>query len=566
MLRTGLIRFTLASGLLASGLALASCDQAADELPPASLPATSPAASSPISSAASLPPPSTGAAVLTPKQKEQEQTLAARYKQHAITVLGLVPASANSPSIVRVKQMEAPGLDTEPVYRDIFYQTYHLLEGQPFQIKDESGAVIAEADTVRPKEFQLAKINGLTGFFQKESSRHYSYIAPVSSPEPNALLKGFVKGNWGPEAAAAMLGVPDSYSNHYDIFFKQGVEVEQRQRVFSLLFRKRYAEPVIGSIGTSSKQEEIEAALGKPPFQDQGQDPVFGYKLESYYIFFAGAAAPYDIAVYPGSGWKGTEGGAAPGSGSNHDLAALLRSRAQAGGLEAMGTMDEMKLRWPDYDRLDNARGSYILSYVSSGIEADINYEEQAEPYIQVYGNYEGPLTESIRLPEDAAALAALPEPPYPYLLRLHQDLVFLQEQRRLAGERYIRERAAHSQAVSPDGAKIVIPNDNTSYDSRSFYVLHPAGEEPDREIHVGNFSSSFTWLNNRYLIFVESMYGITGYDTKLNKEFDVDVDTTPADLYKLEQVKDGKITYTKDNIKRELSYSFKANGDLVLN
>jgi hypothetical protein len=324
-----------------------------------------------------------------------------------------------------------------------------------------------------------------------------------------------------------------------------------------VLFRKSYASPVIGSIGTSSKKEEIAALLGQPPFESSGPDPVFGYKLVPFYIFFSGASAPYDITVY-----RRETADSSPG---RPELPAILASLRDAGTPEPEKAIDKLKEIWPDYDAYNNSRGGYSIDYYGLGLRADIFLLEDSPSYIEIYGNYEGPLTDSIRLPGDQAAISAGAESLAPFRFRLHEDSIFSQEQRRLKEERSFAERAAREGKASPDGSWVVLPTASTTYDQFSLSLLRPAGDQPNREIHIGNFIGSLIWLNDRYFIFDEYFRGIVGYDIKLNKKIDIKVDPEPSDAYRLNAVKDGKIIYDEGDALEEMAYSFDSNGNLVL-
>jgi hypothetical protein len=565
-------RLVLAAAALTAGLSLTACrDDDVSSL------TTVPSPSASIITSSTSPSP----VVLTSEQKKQQETLKVRFKQHAVELLRLIPSEGTAPAAIHVKDLKAPGLESEGEYLDLYRYAFHTLGKKPLIIRDDAANITIESDSADPSSFQLAKINGQNDFYQKESIKRYRYIPPVKSPEPNALLRAIIRGGWRPEAVSASLGKSDSYYNNYDIFFKQNVEVEQRQAVFSLVFRKGYGKPVIGSIGNDSKREEIEAALGKPHYENGSQDPVFGYKLEPFYIFFSGAAAPYDIAVYQRdnstgpSGAEGTSGASGASDTASTGLPTLtaLLNNLKLAGKETENIIDTLKEAWTDYNRFDNARGGHSIYYNSKGLRADYSIVDMngGKALIEIYGNYEGPLTDAMRLPEGSTGLLSLTElPTLPdalssFRFRLHEDMIFNQEKNRLSGERNIAERAAAAGIPSPDGTRIVLVNDNTTYDSVSFYILHTRGDRPNQQIHVGSFSKSFTWLSDRYFVFENSFKGIVGYDTLLDKNIDIKVDTELPFEYVLDEVKDGKIYYTNSTGKHEISYSFDAKGNLVL-
>lgn len=539
------IRPIIAVAVLAAGLSLAACQDDA--------PAATPSASSEAVAAPSALP-----AELTAEQKLQEANVRTNLEQRAMMqLLKFEPPSGSLPAAVYVRGLPEPKLEAENAFRDLFQAVSFALPKTSFQIRGESGSTVLETDAVHPGSFRLAKINGQADFFQQESIRQYKYIAPAAAPAPNALLQSLIGSGWSTDAAKQALGAPDSYFHSRDIYFKSGIEVEERQNVFSVLFRKSYASPVIGSIGPSSKKEEIVQQLGQPQFESSGPDPVFGYKLAPFYIFFSGASAPYDITVYRRVTGDGSNG--------RPDLASILADMRKAGNPEPEKFIDKLKEIWPDYDAYNNARGGYSINYYGLGLRADIFLLDDSPSYIEIYGNYEGPLTDSISLPRDQAAVSAGSESLAPFRFRLHEDSIFRQELRRLKDERSFAERAASEGKASPDGGWKVLPAADTTFEQFSLSLIRPAGDQPNRDIHIGNFIGSLIWLNDRYFIFDQYFLGIVGYDIKLNKIIHVKVDPEPSDSYRLTEVKDGKIIYDTGNALEEMAYSFDSNGNLVL-
>jgi hypothetical protein len=471
----------------------------------------------------------------------------------------------NQTAVLRVQGMPSPGLNTEDLYRNLFYSLGNALKWSPFRVENEQGTTLLETDAASPKAFRPAKIGGEAYFFDKESIRTYQPVAALApAAKLNPLLQAGLDGGWAPGSLTAVLGKQDSSFNGFDIYFDKHVEVEGGNILSSILFRKEYAQQVIGNLGTASTRADIESLLGKPPFE-AAPLAVFGYKLEPFYLFFSGEAPPYDIAVYPRKVSGGHNG---------PELTELNAANTAGNGPDVQQLVDRMREKWPDYEVFSNSRGSYGVTYPHRGIwvddllSGDTDYKDG---FIQLYGNYEGALTEDIRLPQDAdklKKLAAAPDWSIPlasYRFRLHEDMVFIREQERLQNEQFIRDAATKDGVPSPNGRIIAKAKDNTTYENAGLYLFYPGKELPSREVHTGNFIWNISWLSDRYVIFEVSFRGIVGYDTVLNKTINIKTSPDYADDYRLVEIKDGIIRYTDGTTEAELIYSFNKKGELVL-
>ncbi|MDF2934698.1 MAG: hypothetical protein K0Q90_71 [Paenibacillaceae bacterium] len=484
-----------------------------------------------------------------------------------ITPVSYAPGEGGLPALLRVKGLQSPGLDAEDVYRDLFYGLGNALKWAPFRVEDDQGTAIMETDATSPKAFRLSKIAGEAYFFDKESIRRYQPVNALAiAVKLNPLLQAGLNGSWDPGSLKALLGDQDSSFEGYDIYFDEHVEVEGGNILSSILFRKEYALPVIGNLGTASTRSDIESLLGKPPFEEAAPLSVFGYKLEPFYLFFTGEAPPYEIAVYPRNSMTSSTGGP--------ELPELTAANTGENGIHVQQLVDQMREKWPDYEVFSIGRGSYGVTYPHRGIwtddllGGDTDYKGGV---IQLYGNYEGKLTEDIRLPQDAdklKQLATAPEwsPPLSsYRFRLDEDMVFIREQERLRNEQFIREAAAKDGVSSPNGRIIAKAKDNTTFEHAGLYLLYPGKEQPPREVHIGNFIWNISWLSDRYVIFEASFRGIVGYDTVLNKTINIKTSPDYADDYRLVEIKDGIIRYTDGKTEADLPYSFSENGELQL-
>ncbi len=545
---------------MAAALTMAGCDEESSKTTPDGLsgsPVTAGASSSP---GIRSPAPEPASAAVPDDIKSQ-------LLQINITPVSYTPPVAGNPSaVLRVQGLPAPGLNTEDLYRNLFYSLGNALKWSPFRVENEQGTALLETDTANPKAFRPAKIGGEAYFFDKESIRKYQPVDPLAAPDKlNPLLQAGLDGGWARGLLTAVLGKQDSSFNGYDIYFDEHVEVEGGNILSSILFRKEYAQPVLGNLGTASTRADIESLLGKPPFEKAAPLAVFGYKLEPFYLFFSGEAPPYDVAVYPRKMSGGNNG---------PELTELNAINTAGNGPDVQQLVDRMREKWPDYEVFSNSRGSYGVTYPHRGIwvedllSGDTDYKGG---FIQLYGNYEGKLTEDIVLPQDTdklKKLAASPdwsEPLASYRFRLHEDMVFNREQERLQNEQFIQDAAAKEGVTSPNGRIIAKAKDNTTYEHAGLYLFYPGKEQPSREVHIGNFIRNLNWLSDRYVIFEVSFRGIVGYDTVQNKLMDIKTKDDYSSDYAIVQIKDGIIRYTDGDTEKDLPYSFNKKGELVL-
>lgn len=476
------------------------------------------------------------------------------------------PGAGDHPAVLRVQGMPSPRLEAEGLYRDLFYGLGNNLKWVPFRLENEQGTSVMETDTSSPKAFRLAKIGGEAYFFDKESIRKYQPVeALTTAAKLNPLLQAGLDGSWNPGSLTAVLGKQDSSFNGYNIYFDEHVEVAGGHILSSILFWKGYTQPVIGKLGTASTRADIESLLGKPPFEEAAPLAVFGYKLEPFYLFFRGEAPPYDIAVYPR---RFTDTHAPP------ELPDLAAANTGADSVHLQQLVDQMQEKWPDYEAFSIGRGNYGLTYPHRGVWTEDQLggdSDYKSGFIQLYGNYEGKLTEDIRLPQDAdklKTLAAAPDWPTQlasYRFRMQEDMVFNREVGRIQEEKYIGEASATDGVPSPNGKIIALPKGNTTYEHAGLFLLYPGKDQPSREVHIGNFIWHLNWLSDRYVMFEASFLGIVAYDTVQNKVINIKTSPDYADDYRLVEVKDGIIRYTDGKAEADLAYSFNQNGELLL-
>lgn len=545
------------AAVLCMAAGLASCEDGGPDGQPLS--SASPAAAT-QAAAASLQgrpaPADAGAhAALTPEQSEREAQVKQHYTRLGAGLIRLEWPADGGPVVIRARLGHPPALEHELFYHAVLSATAGVFRNQPFRLIDEEQGTLIEAAGQGDTVMQHAVINGTPDFFQAESLKHPQLVTPIPAPEPGPLLRKLIRSGWSDSAVKSALGKPDSEYDGSNVFWRQRVWVGGRERASRLLFRPDYAEPVAGAIGTRSSRADIVSALGPPPFES-GEDQVFGYKLEPYYLFFSGKEAPYEIAVYP----------RLSGAGRKPALTELVQELTRQNRMNADDFVEQLRERWTDYDYYYYGRGSHQIAYYAAGVSIPYVDSSEPPPFLVLYGNYEGPVTDGLSLPEDAPRLSASVPDRSVFRFRLHEDLMFEQEKRRVRQNRAILARAEAEGVPSPDGTQVAMPNEGYVFEQAGFFLLRPGGDRPPVERRTGHFASHYTWLNDRYFLYEVAFRGILAYDTERLNEMPVAGDADYSDDYRLVEVDTGRgvIHYTKGDVKLEKRYSFDKTGNLV--
>lgn len=485
--------------------------------------------------------------------------------QQRITALSYTPGEGGSPALVRVQGMPSPGLSKKDLYQDIFYGISNALHSMPFRVENEQGLPLIETDSASSKSFRLAKVGGETYFFDKESIRNYQPVKAVATgARLNPLLQAGPDCGWDPDVLTTVIGKQDNRFNEYDMYWNQQMKMKESNHLSSIVFNKGYTPLVIGSLGTTSTKEDIQLLLGKPPFEETTPLSVFGYKLEPFYLFFSGEAPPYEIAVYPRT-IAGDTGGP--------ELPELLAANTAETGIRVQQFVNRIREEWPDYETISYDE-SHLVTYPHRGIRIDSLLGEDSGykgGLIQLYGNYEGQVTEDIRLPEDAGKLKKLangqdwPATMTHYFFRLEEDMVFNREKNRLLNLYYTRQSASEEGVPSPNGRMIAQRKLNMVSNKIGLLLLYPDKEQPSLEIHIGNSIWNPSWLSDRYIIFEADFMGIMGYDVLQNKLIELKSSLDSIVDYRLIEVEEGIIRYSDGHTEKDLPYSFNTKGELVL-
>ncbi|WP_438444868.1 hypothetical protein [Gorillibacterium sp. sgz5001074] len=564
----------LAAGA-AAALLLASCDNSPAEAPghtqeayttpsPAAI-GTPPA----LTGAALAPAPMAGTAAPAPSATSEERVQESRLRQDYARLsadLSRVdwpaPAAPKEPVVLHAKLGRAPSLESESFYSELLKLTSMTLTGRAFRLEDDSLGTVIEASGSAELLPDAAKVNGTVNAFHKMSLERYAYLPPLPAPEPGPLVAGLSESAWSWDALERLAGPHDTFFNDAYVYDKSrvyaGIRVQNRQ-LSRLVFRPDYPEPVAGGLRTTSTRAQITERLGQPPFESRDEQ-LFGYKLEPYYLFFGGEDGAYEICLYP----RDAKRQAAEGE----TLAGILRNLQEKQILNPDALIQELQLKWPDYDYSYYGRGSHEVDYYTRGLRIPYVDTPFERPYIEIYGGFEGPLAEGIFLPvgdSGKGPLHALDDSPL-IRFRLHEDLAFEAEKHRLRQSRTIRDKVRTQGVPSPDGKQVVLENEGYVFEAAGFFLVHPDGDRPNLELRTGYFTSGFTWLNNRYFVYEVGTDGILAYDTERKAVIPVDQDPDHPFQRHLLRVDTGRsrIVYTVGDKELEKAYAFGKDGSLI--
>ena len=406
------------------------------------------------------------------------------------------------------------------------------------------------------KNVKYAQINGKKNYFmllqQKEAISNYNYIKPISIKSINSTLNKIIKSGWDSNFQK-ILGSPDSYFNKYSIYFKKGIKVDARQKVFNIVFDTKFKEKVVNDITMKSSKSEIIKSLGTPQFVSK-DNSVIGYKADKFYIFFILKNGIKEVSIYRRD------------TGYNKKIIKEIIE-----GYNINSSYDKYEYlisKWPSYDLIYNERGGYGALYYSAGvfISNDGDYVNDL-PNIRIYGNYEGDITNEISLPGKIKKLNTFSKDLV--LLELDKDAIWEREKYRIEDDKQVEKDRTKNGVLSPDGSKRAVENDGGTYEHAGIYILSVNKNSPDVEFSTPHFPSNIQWLNSRYLLYSVYLNGIYVYDTQKGKVIGLEPeDEYNVKEYKLISVKDGKIAYkdTLDDKLLAVKYKFDKNGNIVFN
>jgi hypothetical protein len=407
----------------------------------------------------------------------------------------------------------------------------------------------------------------------------YKYIAPIAVPLNNELIALLVKNNWSSRVLEEKAGRPDSCFLGYFGYFKKGfgvrvtkdkypsLEEEQKMslgenKVYNIVFTRKYAAPIIKGISFNSSRKDIFKKLGPPHFLDSGRH-VFGYKAADFYLFFTGEKKPEEIAVYKVD--------------RDYDTSALKTALADLNEGESGGAQGIVG-KWPDWDFRYRAHGGgWQYLYASRGLEV----RDGKQMDITVYGNYTGPVTDTVTLPGQLDGIRDFKntlkyiysgkkrrsDPDYKYSVHFEpaRDYVFCDECQRIDNRAGFSVQLAQA-ARAPNDNKLLVPTGENLSTSAGIAVYYPDKDMPNRELGTGDWYTGLNWLSDRYFMYVHQHKGVVIGDLESLTRMTVPPPRKAAG-FTFKELKDGTIFYEERDGGRTymVQYGFNKDGKLVI-
>lgn len=342
----------------------------------------------------------------------------------------------------------------------------------------------------------------------------------------DSFLRQLADRNWRHDSVQTVLGRRSAYFDRYDVYSDQGIGIKYSElaahypetigyyaeptgNIENILLNGKYNGEIADGVSMKSSEKEIVSRLGKPQFIDASLN-LFGYRADDFYLFFVGTDQIGEISVYPVF--------------AEPDLAeAVRRSQALCDGAAysrelAVKLTEDFAALFHNCnyhyvlnlnDRWSSRAGKVGFASYTEGIE--IRWDDrdgQRLPILRIYGNSD--------LPPSSGDAADITDADGNVLIdyRLTEDLVFVQEQKRIKGKTEAARRAAEEGAVSPNGNVVIVDNhDDVSPLVTGFNVLFKDGSEPDFTVRTSPSFGRAAWIDNRYFLCNFSLNSLMIYD-----------------------------------------------------
>lgn len=269
----------------------------------------------------------------------------------------------------------------EEYYNKMMDMISYSLNYNSFRLIDDSRemliAVICDSKNGRIKR---KYINGDSNYFGNvESQKNLQQMKEtkttpmeIQSPE----LIELINNNW--KASGVNFGTKTGNFNKYDIYEAEGIQVRNvYKKVFNIVFKENYENPIINGITTKTSIEEIKQILGEPSIESEDMQ-IFGYKGKDIYVFFSYG----DISIYRVDKYDSTE------------FAKLVEDYIN--GTDVKTFVSGITDIWPDYDQYYYDEDFVNLVYTLKGIK--IQFNVTGNHGVIVHNNYEGQIIEGMTI------------------------------------------------------------------------------------------------------------------------------------------------------------------------
>lgn len=378
----------------------------------------------------------------------------------------------------------------EEYYNNLIEDCAKVLRYSSFRLLDEKNDLTVEV-ICNGREITSIIINGIEDYFiymdSQLSMKIFKEIPTTDFSITAEVLQNCVNNNWDP---SVYFGERDSIYDNYYIYFDEGIKVKTiNNRIYNIVFDKRYKGNVINSAFPGMSLKSIQAVLGEPAFEDEDLK-IIGYKGKDLYVFFTES----EISVYRITS-------------TNTDDFFDLADRYINKELDFLEFMNELTYMWPDYSDYEYTSTSVFISYPLKGIEIKLDYDD--ENGIFIFNNVHSSLTKVERYLENTDFVA-----------KLQLDLVFETEKRRIEKDRSLLNLCEEYVENLEDEQKEII-GESLSYgifadldNNGLIYAMNfisKFGDSPNRIL--SDTINSFLWVNNDLFLYSKKGKGIYAYN-----------------------------------------------------
>ncbi len=409
----------------------------------------------------------------------------------------------------------------EEYYNKLLEDCAKLLSYQSFIMIDKENDLNVEIICNGKKVVSII-INGIEDYFiymdSQLSMKEFKEIKITEFNNQSEELKSIIDNNWN----IVDLGTRDSIFNNYYIYFDKGIKTRTiDNKIYNIVFDKKYKGSVVNNIFPGMDFSSIEAILGDATFKDE---KVIGYKGENQYVFFTES----EISVYKTNI-------------SETDDFFDLADKYISDDLDFLEFMNQLTYLWPDYSDYKYTSNSVFISYPLKGVEIRLNYGDLNGIYI--FNNIKSSLSKVERYLENTNFVA-----------RLQLDLVFEAEKRRIEeNDNWLNLCKEYKESIDEETKDIIgeslnyeiypeIDNYKLIY---SMKFISKYEEMPNREL--SDTINSYLWANNDLFIYSKKGKGIFLYDLKDGTIRRV---ITGTEEYELKGFEDGILKYDNTEIK----------------
>ena len=416
--------------------------------------------------------------------------------------------------------IEQSGETNEVLYNNLTSQIAGKIKPTNFRLIDEKRNIIIRIQFNDKGEVTLYSINNDTQYFEHLITNYQvsNYVEDKQTPinVQSEVLISIINNNW----SVSNLGTKDSSCDNYDIYFDEGYKIRNiYQKVFHLIFTKKYNQYVFDNITTGMNNEEIQKILGEPTYKNE-ECSIIGYKNEEFYTFFHNG----EISIYKNEKDYDTS-----------KFAEITTNFINTNDYNKF--ISDLTNLWPDYDEYVKNKNSIMLKYTLKGLIISFNSIQRNG--ITIYNNYSGQITNSISM-NDIKNKKSIPA--YVYT-QLDTNLVFEKEINRISSE-FTKKNMPNNEELDTDNYTVSYSIINgQGYNEIRFYAKDY--EHIDMELKE-KFVNQIFKIDNENFIYSISGKGIYKFNLS-NREYDTIIQGN--ETFKISKIENNIIYYDNTQI-----------------